>query len=206
MTVRVTDSWGNVFMDKVFGSRDIPLVINDTFTINSTNITSLDLDSVGTCILNKPNFCDGSLNSEAVSGSRISAVFTNDSTTVTLLKTETDVKFWRKSKKIDFIVGLVNNDKITKVAVETKRISSFGGKAAINNKIVNDILNNAFSKAIDAFSSVCTGDLWDFCVLSLLIDDALIIDLINDWINKTNNIPFRTIVITLVTGNSDLIF
>lgn len=167
-----------------------------------------DLNNVGKSILSSDNLCDRSLHSEAVSGSRIATIFSTDETKVSLWKTETDVKYWStQCKKIDFIVGFtIYNNIMIKVAVETKRISTFNNKVVLSDGVVDSILDNALAKARDGLTYVCSVDRWSFCILHLLITDVSTIDQVDKWIAKTDNIPFTSIVITFVTGNVDLIF
>ena len=182
---------------------------NDSNGSNDNNSHNINLGQVGKAILTQPNLCDKSLMSEAVSGFRIEQLFTNAETQVNLWKTETDVKYWDSTcKKIDFIVTFTVAKTQSRVAIETKRISTFRNKVIVNQEIVNSILDNAFAKATDGLKYVCTPDRWSFCILHLLITEATTMELIDNWIKEKSqsNMPFNSIVITLVQGFIDSIF
>ena len=180
-------------------------VIHDTWSFNNHNT---NLGHVGKAILSSANLCDNSLLSEAISGYRIEQIFTTNDTQVSLWKTETDVKYWDTTcKKIDFIVCFTTSTLKSRVAIETKRISTFNNKVILTQEIVNSILDNASAKARAGSKYVCTPDRWAISILHLLITEADTIEMINVWIRENNiDAPFISIVITLITGQVNFVF
>jgi len=194
-------------LPKIGGVKNIPFVLEHMVDLADDDFDDVDFTDIGQKILSSDNLCDGSLKSEAVSGDSVADVLMNLGLNVTLFRTETDVNyFFSNTKKIDYILHLRKGDTVCKAAVETKRMSDFGGKFDLNDESIDKILNNANSKAEVSYRAVCDSDLWDIAILNLLVTDASVIDKVYDWVKKVDDCQFSLIVFTIVKGNTELIF
>ena len=187
--------------------KNVPFVLEHTVDLDSDDFNDYNLKTIGNKILGSDNLCDGSLKSEAVSGDSVCDVLMKLGLNVTLFRTETDVNyFFQNTKKIDYILTLSKGDLICRAAVETKRMSDFDGKFDLNDEAITKILNNANSKAKISYQAVCENDLWDIAILNLLITDMSIITKVDNWMMEQDECQFSLIIITVVTGNTKLIF
>ena len=163
-------------------------VVNDISGVVVTSHSDVTLNTSGMKLLSSVNLCDSSLHSEAVSCTIITDLFPD----CTLYKGEVDIQYFCQCKKTDYIVVMDG----MKVAVEVKRVSSFGGYNFINQAYVDGILTNAAEKAQQSNKYVMDCDAWSAQILSILADDVSVIDLVAA--STVNLDGFSMVIVSIV--------
>lgn len=130
-----------------------------------------------------------------------------------LYKTEAEIiynYYW--SPKTDYIINIKSTNDLDekqnweyRVAVEVKRIPYIPHHHEITEKRVYSILNRANYASIHSNKNVEPEDKWSFQILHIITDSDQTEQHVNSWFKNQKQTGFSLVILTLITGDGDLI-
>lgn len=196
----------DIQLDKTF--TELPRQTQKYHTINRYLTSELSQS-----ILKGESMNDVSILSESLSGQQIDDIITRNidqlklnNISWKLYKTESEITYnYYWSPKTDYIITITVEDKEYRVAVEVKRIPYIPYHHEITENRVYSILNRANYASIHSNKNVEPEDSWSFQMLHIITDSDQTEQHVKSWFKNETQPGFSLVMITMMTGDSDLI-
>lgn len=177
--------------------------------IKASGFKEFNFHKVGHSVAASSGFSISSIFSESYSAHRVVSCIESffGKSIVGSVYTEGEIFYKCKSQIVDVLFEFSESVYgVNKLAVETKRISSFGGFNEITEEYVRRILDKANKGAIESNHCVSDHSRWDTQILHLLTDNESVPKLVTSWADETKDTGFSAVFITLVSGNTGFLF
>lgn len=188
-------------------STKTPVYVDNRF-VKAKSAKDFNFNSVGKSINVGASLSDNSRTSEAYSGHVMAALLNTFGVKASLFKSEDNISYLvRNCKKTDYLLAFDKDlSGVKRLAVEVKRISSFGGFNDVTDGYVFKVMDHANAGALDSNNKVHPDDRWDTQVLHVLTDNSGVVSAVCNWCDTVKDCGFSWVFVTVVNGNSKFVF
>ena len=183
----------------------VPLHI-DFRKVNAATFREFNLHPNGRALRLSGNISDSSLLSETYSAHVMGCVFSRMGYVSEIRNSELNIRYRARCKKTDYIMKLDRKlYGVEIVAVEVKRLSSFGGKNQLDKEYIINLLSKANDGAIESNRCVHPSDRWHTQILHVITDEMSVISDVAAWCSQVENPGISGVFLTCIQGNARII-